>query len=666
MVSGPGEVIAGYAVESVLGTGGMGTVYKVRHPTLPRSVALKVLHEHYSGSESVRSRFLREAEIVAGLNHPGIVDVYDRGESDGHLWIAMRLVDGEDLATIAGREGPFGLDRAVAVIDQVADALDHAHQHGVLHRDVKPANFLVERGRRGERVMLADFGIGAAQNEVGQHTEAGTVVGTLAYTAPEALLGAPVDQRADIYSLACAAVVLLTGAPPFTTTVSGALIMAHIGQPPPSIRIRRPDLSPEVDHVLARALAKNPADRFHSAGEFAAALSAAARRMSGGAVMPPPGPPPVNWQGSASNPAQATGAALPAGPVGPGGPGGPGQRRLGGPAAPGGPPTPSNRKRNRAMIGGAIAVVVVLIAAVIGVFAFSSDTGADYDGPALNAWTPRTVEDAAGRTKIEQRPAAIVALGPTDAEIVVALGFEVVAGANGDGQIPGWVPGAGEIPSAGTAAGPDMSAIAAAKPDLIIDTAADAAPVISELRALAPTITRPESAAAGWNWRRQLDFIAEALGATDRAKKLENTYDTKMVALKNAHPAWQDVKADLLHFNGSATLQASKEVSGADVLRGLGFSVQTPVKGTGAWVPISGSDLYSAVGSYRVDLSVVVRTDPGAKGGGYGGLPDALTTGSPIVIVDSAAGAEAMLTGGPLSVEVIGNQVVPAIVKVKS
>ncbi|BDH55293.1 serine/threonine-protein kinase [Tsukamurella sp. PLM1] len=308
MVAEPGESIAGYVVESVLGTGGMGTVYRVRHRTLPRSVALKVLQSQFSADPGVRARFDREADIIAGLKHPHIVDVYDRGESDGHLWIAMELVEGGNLASTVEREGPFSLDRTVAVVEQVADALDYAHQHGILHRDVKPANFLVDRGRRGEQVKLADFGIGAAQTEVGQHTQTGTVVGTLAYTAPEALLGNPIDPRADVYSLACATVVLLTGAPPFNTTISGQLMLAHISQNPPSVRLKRPDLSPEIDYVLGRAMAKNPADRFATAGEFADALSAASRRMSGAAaVAPVQGPQGVNWQGTPSNPALATG-----------------------------------------------------------------------------------------------------------------------------------------------------------------------------------------------------------------------------------------------------------------------------------------------------------------------------------------------------------------------
>ncbi|WP_126195426.1 serine/threonine-protein kinase [Tsukamurella paurometabola] len=693
MASEPGESIAGYVIESVLGTGGMGTVYRVRHRTLPRSVALKVLQTQLSADPSVRARFDREADLIAGLKHPHIVDVYDRGESDGHLWIAMELVEGGNLASTVQREGPFSLDRTVSVVEQVADALDYAHQHGILHRDVKPANFLVDRGRRGEQVKLADFGIGAAQTEVGQNTQAGTVVGTLAYTAPEALLGHAVDHRADVYSLACATVVLLTGAPPFTTTISGQLMLAHISQNPPSVRLKRPDLSPEIDHVLGRAMAKNPADRFGTAGEFADALAAAARRMSGAAgIAPPTAPQGVNWQGTPSNPALATGFNQPGppspapgahglppgaptgllGPVGPTGPRGPG-----GPATPGGPMGPSSpsmpvhggagttpKNRTKLLIGGAAALVVIL--AVVLAVVILRGGGGDDGRPALDAWTARTVTDVNGSTELTDRPQRIVALGAGDAELVAALGFEVVAGANGPkSELPSWVPALSSVPTAGTSTNPDKSVIEKAGPDLILDTDPDAADKVKDLKSLAGgrAIAVPDEGRAGWTWQQQLAFIAAALGAKDRAEAVKKTYEGRITALRSAHPEFAGKKVDIVHYDGKATKLAGGTANALQLLGQIGFATQTPVDGTGSWLPLSSNDLYKAVNSSSVDRTVVARTDPAGGNGGFDGVPSSLTYGVPIIIVDKTNGVDALLYGGPLAIDTIEQSVVPALVK---
>ncbi|GAA1101278.1 serine/threonine-protein kinase [Tsukamurella strandjordii] len=668
----PGEVIAGYVVESVLGTGGMGTVYRVRHRTLPRSVALKVLQSQFSADPSVRARFDREADIVAGLKHPHIVDVYDRGESDGHLWIAMELVEGGNVAQIVQREGPFSLDRAVSVIEQVADALDEAHGHGILHRDVKPANFLVDRGRRGEQVKLADFGIGAAQTEVGQHTQTGTVVGTLAYTAPEALLGNPIDQRADIYSLACAAVVLLTGAPPFSTTISGQLMLAHISQNPPSVRIKRPDLSPEIDYVLGRAMAKNPAERYNSAGEFADALSAAARRMSGAAGMAPPPPPSgTNWQGTPSNPALPTGFNPAQGTPGYAGPppgGGAPAQFYGGPSSPSNPsmapPQQSTAKSRRPLIIGASAAVVVLIAIAVGLFAFKGG-GSSSDLPALDSWSARTVTDINGDTKIDKRPGRIVALGPGDAEIVSALGFDVVAGGNGPkSELPSWVPALKSVPTAGTSVNPDRSVIEKAKPDLIIDTDPAAADKAKDLKTVANSIAVSQAGSKGWTWQEQMAFIAEALGAKDRAAELRKRYEQRITELRAAHPDFTGKKVDLVHYDGQSTRLATTSASPFQMLGQLGFAMQVPSKGSGSsWLTLGSSDLYTAVSTSSVDRTIVARTDPGAGNGGYDGLPSSLTYGAPIVIIDSSSSVDALLYGGPLALDTVANDVIPVIAK---
>ncbi len=678
MASEPGESIAGYVIESVLGTGGMGTVYRVRHRTLPRSVALKVLQAGLSQDPSVRARFDREADLIAGLKHPHIVDVYDRGESDGHLWIAMELVEGGNLAETVQREGPFSLDRTVAVIEQVADALDYAHQHGIIHRDVKPANFLVDRGRRGEQVKLADFGIGAAQTEVGQNTQTGTVVGTLAYTAPEALLGHPVDHRADVYSLACAAVVLLTGSPPFTTTIQGQLMLAHISQNPPSIRLKRPDLSPEIDHVLSRAMAKNPADRFGTAGEFADALAAAARRMSGAAGMAPPtAPQGINWQGTPSNPALATGfnntMGAPSSPgmqgppgapgMGPMGPGGPGPNGPMGQRSPSMPVRGRGSGRKRWIIGGAAALVVVLVA-VLGIVLLGG--GDDDDRPALDAWSARTVSDLNGQTELKERPKRIVALGPGDAEIVSALGFEVVAGANGPlSELPSWVPALSGVPTAGTSTEPDTEAIKKASPDLIIDTDPAASDKVKELKPLAGghAITVTSEGQHGWTWQNQLAFIAQALGATARADAVKKTYENRITELRSAHPELSGKKVDVVHYDGSSTKLAANSANAFQLLGQLGLSMQTPVEGTGAWITLSSSDFYKTVNSSEVDRTVVARTDKAAGNGGFDGVPSSLTYGVPVIIVDKTNGVEALIYGGPLAIDRIEQSVLPALVK---
>jgi serine/threonine-protein kinase len=267
-------VVAGYVIEAVLGAGGMGTVYKARNPALPRSDALKVLSEGLSRDDHFRARFLREADLAATLDHPNIVTVYTRGETaDGQLWIAMQYVDGSDAEkeTLAGRMTPL---RAVHIVGEVAKALDYAHRRQLLHRDVKPANFLL--GPADERIFLADFGIARALDDAVHLTQTGMVVATIAYAAPESLAGYAVDGRADIYSLGCSLYNLLTQRSPFGGSGGIAATMAaHLNQPPPRATAVKPALPAAIDHVIARAMAKNPADRYQSARELAAAAAQA-------------------------------------------------------------------------------------------------------------------------------------------------------------------------------------------------------------------------------------------------------------------------------------------------------------------------------------------------------------------------------------------------------
>ncbi|MFD3506283.1 serine/threonine-protein kinase [Nocardia sp. NPDC058666] len=270
-----GEVFAGYTIRRVLGQGGMGVVYLARHPRLPRLTALKLLSRELSADEEIRRRFEREADLVAQLEHPNIVNVYDRGTDDDQLWISMQFVAGTDVATADVNVLTPG--RAVQIAAETATALDFAHASGVLHRDVKPANILLAKPPIGrpERVVLTDFGIAAVRDSETTLSSGDTITATLAYAAPEHLAGAPLDHRADQYSLACTLFWMLTGSVPFPATSPGAVIQAHLSRPIPPLRSLRPDLPATLDAVLARATAKQAHARFASCAEFAQAAKAA-------------------------------------------------------------------------------------------------------------------------------------------------------------------------------------------------------------------------------------------------------------------------------------------------------------------------------------------------------------------------------------------------------
>ncbi|MCX2712983.1 serine/threonine-protein kinase [Mycolicibacterium sp. J2] len=270
----PGERFAGYTVVRLLGSGGMGEVYLAQHPRLPRQDAIKVLRKDVSADTEYQARFDREADFAADLMHPSIVRVYDRGEYDGQLWISMEYVEGTDAGQLLRERGALPAGEALHIVGAVADALDYAHQRKLLHRDIKPANILLtDIGAEWPRVLLADFGIARRMGEVSRLTATSMTVGTVAYAAPEQLMGGDVDGRADQYSLAATAFELLTGSPPYLHDNPAAVISQHITAPPPAIAGRRPDLA-GLDPVLSRALAKAPADRFGTCAEFAAALRA--------------------------------------------------------------------------------------------------------------------------------------------------------------------------------------------------------------------------------------------------------------------------------------------------------------------------------------------------------------------------------------------------------
>ena len=278
MTLGAGETFAGYTILGQLGAGGMGEVYLAQHPRLPRQEALKILRTDISNDDSFRQRFIREADSIAALEHPNIVTVHDRGKTDNQLWISTQYVDGTDAARLLQSRYPAGMpaDEVADIIAAIASALDYAHKQGLLHRDVKPANILLSQpdpdGNR--RIYLADFGIARPLDDPDGLTATNFTLGTLAYAAPEQLMGNTIDGRADQYALAATAYHLLTGRPPYSNTNPVAVISHHLTEPPPPPSTVRPELAP-FDAAFARALAKQPQDRFPRCQDFAHALTTA-------------------------------------------------------------------------------------------------------------------------------------------------------------------------------------------------------------------------------------------------------------------------------------------------------------------------------------------------------------------------------------------------------
>jgi serine/threonine protein kinase, bacterial len=265
---------AGYTVLRPLGSGGMADVYLAKHPRLPRRDALKVLAKEMTADGEFRERFNREADLAATLWHPHIVAVHDRGEFDGQLWIAMDYVEGTDAARLIKERYRKGMPQheVCEIVTAVAGALDYAHQRGLLHRDVKPANILLTHPDAGERrILLADFGVARQLADISGITATNVAVGTVAYAAPEQLLGRKMDGRADQYALAATAFHLLTGATPYQHANPVEAISMHLNAPPPRLSDHRPDLA-HLDDVLLKALAKEPDSRFDRCRDFAAAF----------------------------------------------------------------------------------------------------------------------------------------------------------------------------------------------------------------------------------------------------------------------------------------------------------------------------------------------------------------------------------------------------------
>ena len=273
-----GTEIAGYLIEAVVGRGGMGVVYRAKDLKLGRNVALKLLTPDLAANEGFRDRFEWESKLAASIDHPNIIPLYEAGTADGLLFLTMRFVDGRDLKGLLDAEGPLPLERAVSIIGQVGGALDAAHERGLVHRDVKPANVLV-RAVSGvespDHCYLTDFGLTKDTSSTLQLTGPGEFVGTIDYVAPEQIQGLSLGGPADQYALGCVLYQCITGSQPFERDTDLDVLWAHLNEDPPLPTAIRSDLPRAIDAVLAKAMAKSPDDRYGSCGEMAAAARGA-------------------------------------------------------------------------------------------------------------------------------------------------------------------------------------------------------------------------------------------------------------------------------------------------------------------------------------------------------------------------------------------------------
>jgi YVTN family beta-propeller protein len=271
-----GTIFAGYQIDGIAGEGGMGRVYRATEIALQRPVALKLIAEAFSGDRKFRERFQRESMLAASIDHPNVIPVYEAGEVDGELYIAMRFVDGTDLLQAVTRDGPLDPQRACRIVGQVGAALDAAHRRGLVHRDVKPGNVLLTGEGDEEHVYLTDFGlVKTLSGDAPGMTTAGQFVGTLDYSSPEAIQGQDADARSDVYSLACVLYFTLTRTSPFLRDSAVGTMFAHVNEPPPSLTEAAPHVPPALAQVVERGLAKNPDERQQTAGEFARAAQEA-------------------------------------------------------------------------------------------------------------------------------------------------------------------------------------------------------------------------------------------------------------------------------------------------------------------------------------------------------------------------------------------------------
>src|SRR4051812_46425569 len=277
-----GDVLSDrYELEELVGTGGMSSVYRAHDRLLDRKVALKILHDQYTADDDYVERFRREARAVAALSHPNIVTVIDRGEHENKQFIVFEYIDGENLKRLIERRGPAPVTTALELAMQVARGLSFAHQNGLVHRDVKPQNVLLNGDGQAK---VTDFGIARSMDVQHGMTQTGTVLGTSDYIAPEQAQGQRVDEHTDVYSLGVVMYELLTTEVPFPGENFVAVAMRHINEPPPPVRDKRPDVSPRLDAAIQRAMAKNPEDRFQTMADFCRELEACLAELQSGAT----------------------------------------------------------------------------------------------------------------------------------------------------------------------------------------------------------------------------------------------------------------------------------------------------------------------------------------------------------------------------------------------
>jgi hypothetical protein len=427
-----GSVFAGHRLDGIAGRGGMGVVYQATHLALDRTVALKLIAPELSGDEQFRERFKQESMTAASLDHPNVVPIYDAGEEHGQIYVTMRHVPGTDLRALIERQGALPPAEAASIIAQIADALDAAHERGLVHRDVKPGNILIEdRGGR-RHAYLTDFGLTKHAATDSGMTKTGMFVGTLDYIAPEQLQGQAVDARTDVYSLTCVLYQALTGQVPYPRDSEPSKMWAHMGEDPPSVSSVRADVPAAFEEVVKRGMAKKPEDRYPSTGDLGrAALAAAEDRQAtqaersvatGGAAPAQAMPPPVVAvpappTGVASSPAPTAGPSAPAAPPPP--PGYAPPPPPPGPATPPGSRTPppqwgpmtgahdgGGRNNTPIVIGAAVAGLVVLgviLALVLG--------GGGDEEKSDNGTTAAQTEEPANSEERDVRVAIETALG---------------------------------------------------------------------------------------------------------------------------------------------------------------------------------------------------------------------------------------------------------------
>jgi len=401
------ETFGPYRIEALLGRGGMGEVHRAYDTAHDRVVALKRLSAQFNDDADYRARFRTESRIVARLREPHVIPIHAYGEIDGHLYLDMRLVEGQDLTDLIGT--PLEPRRAVRIVEQVASALDAAHADGLVHRDVKPSNILVAAG---DFVYLVDFGIARSSSPTATHlTASGDVVGTLDYMAPERFGSGPVDGRVDVYALACVLFTSVTGRRPFGGDTTAAQIWAHMQEPPPRASHFNPDVPPALDEVIVKGMAKDPEQRYPTAGAFASAAARALDEAPAVLAVPPrtlPMPPPTQVQptrprtGPPFTPPQGQPPVQPLPP------------RTGPPFTPpqGQPPvrpTPTPQpvrphgptRRDKAAIIGAITTIAVIIAAVVTVLIIKGQGNMEAGGQTTTTPPPTSTSTKPVTTSVE-------------------------------------------------------------------------------------------------------------------------------------------------------------------------------------------------------------------------------------------------------------------------